>query len=175
VPRRRSLPVSAAGPAASPAAPPARPPPARRSPSSTDLLTFGPVPRTAEEMAPNLSPLLSLLPTAMYRICSLSRRQLDSRSGERPDCHGSQFCSRSPQRPDSALSLIDALRPRSNGLSGKFDLRQPPKTLSRSLVSGAMKQDDWHNWSLIDQRGLFEGRPRWSHRGARAWYEALLW
>jgi hypothetical protein len=62
-----------------------------------------------------------------------------------------------------------------NELSGKFDLQQPPKTLSRSLVSGSMKQDDWFDASPIVQRGLFEGRPRWSHRRARAWYEALLW
>jgi hypothetical protein len=26
-----------------------------------------------------------------------------------------------------------------------------------------------------DPSGLFEGRARWSHRHARAWYEALLW
>ena len=26
-----------------------------------------------------------------------------------------------------------------------------------------------------DQSGLFEVRPRGSHRRARAWYEALLW
>jgi hypothetical protein len=62
-----------------------------------------------------------------------------------------------------------------NDLSGKFDLQRPPKTLSRSLVSGAMKQDDCLGPSPIDQRGLFEGRTRWSHRRARAWYEALLW
>jgi hypothetical protein len=62
-----------------------------------------------------------------------------------------------------------------NELSGKFDLQPPPKTLSRSLVSGAMKQDDWLDPSPIDQRGLFEGRPRLSHRRARAWHGALLW
>jgi hypothetical protein len=62
-----------------------------------------------------------------------------------------------------------------NELSGKFDLRQPPKTLSRTLVSGAMKQDHWLDPSPIDQRRLFEGRPRLSHRRARAWHEALLW